>query len=190
MYIENLALAARFAPGVIYACGPQKALPPHVAAAYQNGFAKAPETRRRKKPWLELAARPPGMSPEALARLHRAQMHGAVGKLLGKRGGGVFCAALEIDLYGAGGTHAPTPHLVMATTAFRAPPFRWEDRIDVAVMPCTAEFLDYYHEPVAREVAYWAVNTYARHAPYRVVIDKFGGEEQSYTWGVMRGWQS
>jgi hypothetical protein len=72
----------------------------------------------------------------------------------------------------------------MASTQFRAPG-KWCERIDVAGLPCDATTAHYYARPVEREVAEWAWSQYARGAPYKTILNKWGGpDDAGHKWGV------
>lgn len=176
-------VAGAYPPGVIVATA--QSMPPAALAARDAAFAAVGRSRR-KKPWIELAPPPPLMPAECLRQLHRAQLHAAVAKALGKRGSD-FCAAIVIDIHGDSGEYAPTPHLVMATTRCRRT--KWCDRIDLAVHECDQEFLNYYTTPCGPELARMNFNAYSRFARYKAVLTCGGLRTDTYaTWGDVAEW--
>ena len=175
-------LAGAYPPGTIIASA--HTIPPAAQVAHDAAFAAIPAPRG--KPWVNLSAPPPGAMYGELVGLHRQQVFAAIAKRLGKRVGGNFAGAVTIDLMQDLNAGA-VPHLFLATTRFRAP-YRFEDRIDVAVMPCTAEVDSYFARGITQHVATWAWDKWSL-APcvsLRVVINKFGQEDRYEAWGMMR----
>lgn len=168
-----LNAAAKWPAGIIVASAGQ--MPPAAAQAYQNAFERRP---RRRKPWLRLAAPLPGITFAELHLLHRAQIHAAVARRIGGKMGGAFAASLSVDL-GQG----LQPHLIVATTRYRAPG-GWCDRIDLAAVPCAPDAAAHYSHPADPEVSRWAFDHYAAGAPYKVVLNRFGGQDNTHPWGV------
>lgn len=179
--IETLCKTASAYPlGIIYATAQSR--PPAADSAYREAFAaRAP---RRKRSWIELAPPPPGATLQDLWQLNRAQIHTAIAKRIGGRLGGHFAGAATVDL-GCDLNGQARPHLFVATTRYRGP-YRFDDRIDVAAMPCTPEVAEYFAHAVPAEVACWAFDRWAQHATYRVVLNKFGGEDRLERFGVAR----
>src|SRR5689334_2654374 len=124
-----------------------------------NDLPAAP--RRRRRPWFEPIAIPPGADHVQVAEINRQRLHRAVAKLLGNhrrkpRDRDDLAAVATVTLgvgpprwypYEVGdGPRAewdpwqgqlpplPTPHLILATTRYRKHP--WDGRIDLAARPC------------------------------------------------------
>jgi hypothetical protein len=143
-----------------------------------------PAPSKARRPWLQLVPPPPGVTFADLREIHLEQLHRAVAKAIGKKGGN-FAASIDIDLEHG---QSPRPHLVVATTRFRGP-YRWEDRIEIAARPCTQAVAAYYATPATPEVARWAFDQNAHGSAYKVVVNKFGSVDTSRTWGSDEDWR-